>query len=99
MVIGGGAREHTLVWKLLQSNRVSDIFVAPGNAGTTQTAKNLDISATNLDAIYNGWSSRPVKPNLSINFGTAKYTSASSAGKAILTTSPNNWTCTDGGLL
>lgn len=56
------------------------------------------LSATNLDAIYNGWSSRPVKPNLTITFGTAKYTSASSAGRAILTSAPNNWTIIDGGI-
>ncbi|SHH27478.1 BspA family leucine-rich repeat surface protein [Flavobacterium defluvii] len=55
-------------------------------------------SSSNLDAIYNGWSSRPVKPFLTITFGTAKYTSASSAGKAILTTGPNNWVITDGGI-
>ena len=55
-------------------------------------------SATNLDAIYNGWSSRAVKPNLSITFGTAKYTSAGQAGKNILTGAPNNWSITDGGI-
>jgi len=55
-------------------------------------------STTNLDAIYNGWSSIAVKPNLTITFGTAKYTSASSAGRLILTSAPNNWTITDGGL-
>lgn len=55
-------------------------------------------STANLDAIYNGWSSRPVQPNLSITFGTAKYTSAASAGRSILTSAPNNWTIVDGGL-
>jgi surface protein len=55
-------------------------------------------STTNLDAIYNGWSSRPVKTPISISFGTAKYTSASSAGRAILTGAPNNWVITDGGI-
>jgi hypothetical protein len=61
-----------------------------------KTAANF--SATNLDAIYNGWSAQIVKPNLTITFGTAKYTSGGSAGKAILTGSPNNWTITDGGI-
>ena len=51
MVVGGGAREHTLVWKLSQSERVKEIFVAPGNAGTAQVAKNLDISPTDLDGL------------------------------------------------
>lgn len=67
-------------------------------ANFMSTKTPLTFSTSNLDAIYNGWSSRPVKPNLSISFGTAKYTSASSAGRAILTSAPNNWTITDGGL-
>jgi surface protein len=55
-------------------------------------------SSANLDAIYNGWSTRAVKPSQSITFGTAKYTSASTAGRAILTASPNFWSITDGGV-
>jgi surface protein len=59
----------------------------------------LDYSAANLDSIYNGWSSLPsVKPNLSITFGTIKYTAAGQAGKDILTNAPNNWSITDGGI-
>lgn len=57
----------------------------------------LTFSSANLDAIYNGWSSRPVKPNISISFGTAKHSSASASGRAILTGAPNNWTIIDGG--
>ena len=58
---------------------------------------NLTFSPSNLDAIYNGWSSRPVQPNISISFGTAKHTSAGTHGKAILQNSSNNWTITDEG--
>jgi surface protein len=55
-------------------------------------------SAANLDSIYNGWSSRPVQPNLSITFGSIKYTAAGQAGKDILDFAPNNWTLVDGGI-
>jgi surface protein len=55
-------------------------------------------SAANLDSIYNGWSSRPVQPNLSITFGSIKYTAAGQAGKDILDFAPNNWTIVDGGI-
>ena len=55
-------------------------------------------SAVNLDAIYIGWSSRPVKPNIPISFGTAKRTGASTAAKGVLTASPNLWTIIDGGI-
>ena len=48
LVVGGGAREHALVWKLAQSPRVKEIYVATGNAGTAQIAHNLDISPTDI---------------------------------------------------
>ena len=43
MVIGGGGREHTLVWKIAQSSKVDRVFCAPGNAGTALIGENLDI--------------------------------------------------------
>jgi surface protein len=63
-----------------------------GSAGSV-----TPFSPTNLDKIYNGWSTRPVKPNQTISF-TSKYTTASSAGKSILQGSPNLWIINDGGL-
>ena len=54
-------------------------------------------SGTNLDAIYNGWSSRSVSANVAISFGSATYTSAGATARGVLTGAPNNWTITDGG--
>ena len=48
LVIGGGGREHALVWKLKQSSSVDRIFCAPGNAGTAAIAENVAIPATDL---------------------------------------------------
>jgi surface protein len=57
-----------------------------------------DYSTTNLNAIYNGWSSLPtLQSGININFGTIKYTAGGSAGKAILT-GTYGWTITDGGI-
>ncbi|MEA2085577.1 MAG: phosphoribosylamine--glycine ligase, partial [Chloroflexota bacterium] len=50
-MVGGGAREHTLTWKLAQSPKVKEIYVAPGNAGTAQIAYNLDISPTDIESL------------------------------------------------
>lgn len=49
LVVGGGGREHVLVWKLCQSKRVSKVFCAPGNAGTALIAENVSIKAVDLD--------------------------------------------------
>ncbi|MFC1908425.1 phosphoribosylamine--glycine ligase [Chloroflexota bacterium] len=51
LVVGSGAREHTLVWKIAQSPHAEEIFVAPGNAGTAELAQNLDISPTDIKAL------------------------------------------------
>ena len=51
LVVGSGAREHTIAWKLRQSPRLTDLFVAPGNAGTGAISTNLDITAADIDGI------------------------------------------------
>ncbi|MHC1478752.1 phosphoribosylamine--glycine ligase [Frateuria aurantia] len=53
LVIGGGGREHALAWKLKQSSRVSEVIVAPGNAGTAREAglRNADVAVTDLDGL------------------------------------------------
>jgi len=43
LILGSGGREHALTWKLAQSKKVSRIFIAPGNAGTSVSATNLDV--------------------------------------------------------
>ena len=48
LVIGQGGREHVLAWKLAQSPLVSQVFCAPGNAGTAMEAENVPIAATDI---------------------------------------------------
>jgi len=48
LVVGSGGREHALVWKIRQSELVSEIFVAPGNAGSRMLATPVDLDPTNI---------------------------------------------------
>lgn len=51
LVIGSGGREHALVWKLKQSPRATQIYCAPGNAGTEAVGENVPINASDLPAL------------------------------------------------
>jgi len=51
LVVGSGAREHALAWKIAQSPRVDRLYVAPGNPGTAQVAINISLAATDIAGI------------------------------------------------
>jgi phosphoribosylamine--glycine ligase len=53
LVVGGGGREHALVWKLAQSSKVSRIYAAPGNAGIARQAECLPIAADDIAGLLN----------------------------------------------
>ena len=51
LLLGSGGREHALAWKIAQSEKVNKLYIAPGNAGTDQCGENVNIKATDFDAI------------------------------------------------
>ncbi len=51
LLLGSGGREHALAWKMLQSNKCTKLFVAPGNAGTGSIAFNVNLKITDFEAI------------------------------------------------
>jgi phosphoribosylamine--glycine ligase len=53
LVVGGGGREHSIVWKLSQSPKVSKVYCAPGNAGIASEAQLVPIDVTEIDALVN----------------------------------------------
>ncbi len=57
LIVGAGAREHALAWKISQSPRLSQLFVAPGNAGTERLAQNVPIAAEDVEGLLE-WASR-----------------------------------------
>ena len=53
LIIGSGGREHALSWKLAQSKKLSNLFIAPGNAGTSELGTNVDLSVSDFEGIAN----------------------------------------------
>lgn len=51
LILGSGGREHAFTKKLSESNKINSLFVAPGNAGTSQIATNINISPTNFTQV------------------------------------------------
>ena len=51
LILGSGGREHSFTHKLIQSKKVSQIFVAPGNAGTQEIAMNINVNPTDFQAV------------------------------------------------
>ena len=53
LLLGSGGREHALAWKMLQSNKCQNLYVAPGNAGTSTIATNIELNPNNFEAVKN----------------------------------------------
>lgn len=53
LLLGSGGREHALAWKMLQSNKCKNLYVAPGNAGTSQIATNIELDPNDFEAVKN----------------------------------------------
>ncbi len=51
LILGSGGREHTLAWKIAQSDLLTQLFIAPGNAGTYELGTNVDLNITDFDSI------------------------------------------------
>jgi phosphoribosylamine---glycine ligase len=64
LVIGGGGREHALVWKLRQSPRVSRVYCAPGNGGICQEAQCLPADMKSLESLVEA--AKRVQPDLTV---------------------------------
>jgi phosphoribosylamine---glycine ligase len=78
LIIGSGAREHVLAWKIAQSTGVDNIFVAPGNAGTALVAENIDVSPVDFEALGSVAKERQVDlvvvgPEVPLSLGIVDY--------------------------
>ena len=51
LLLGSGGREHAIAYKIAQSNKTSQLFIAPGNAGTLNCGKNVNLNPEDFDAV------------------------------------------------
>lgn len=51
LLLGSGGREHALAWKIAQSERVEKLYIAPGNAGTSNAGENVAIKADDFEKL------------------------------------------------
>ena len=51
LVLGSGGREHALAWKIAQSEKVSKVYIAPGNAGTASVGENIAINISDFQSV------------------------------------------------
>ena len=84
LILGSGGREHALAWKIRQSDKVNQLYVAPGNAGTARFATNLPISVGDFPSIKKEVLSRGIDivlvgPEVPLVEGIHDYFTADSA--------------------
>src|SRR5690349_15695923 len=53
LILGSGGREHAFAWKISQSKKLENLYIAPGNAGTMHCGTNVDISVNDFEKIKN----------------------------------------------
>ena len=93
LLIGSGGRESALAWKISQSRQSNNLFVAPGNPGTANIAKNVNIKVSDFDAIEkfvidNNINLVVVGPEIPLIDGLADRLLAIPGGKAPLVVGP-----------
>ena len=95
LLVGSGAREHTIAWKMGASSRLDALYCAPGNAGTAAFGTNVDIQAGDIDklvefALKNSIDLVVVGPELPLSLGLAEKLEAVSCGSKPLCFGPSS---------
>lgn len=94
LVVGSGGREHAFAWKIKQSERCVNLYVAPGNAGTREIAENVDIAVNDFQGLGEFCLSRGIDlvlvgPEAPLVDGIADYFASDERLKSILLIGPD----------
>lgn len=94
LILGSGGREHTFAYKITQSKKCNQLFVAPGNAGTSDIATNISISVNDFEAIKTCVLENNIKmvivgPEDPLVNGIADYFSATESLKNVMLIGPS----------
>ena len=99
LLLGSGGREHALAWKMSQSSKLNNLFIAPGNAGTSSVGTNVDIATEDFDALKafvleNGINLVVVGPEAPLVAGVADFFAQDDALKTIPVIGPKKYGAT-----
>ncbi len=94
LVVGSGGREHAFAWKIKQSEKCTNLYVAPGNAGTREVAENVDIAVNDFQRLGEYCLSRQIDlvvvgPEAPLVEGISDYFASNDLLKHILLVGPN----------
>ena len=94
LILGSGGREHAFAYKIVQSTRCTNLFVAPGNAGTEEISTNVALSVTDFEAIKNCVLENQIDmvvvgPEDPLVIGIADYFATSEALKNVMLIGPS----------
>lgn len=94
LVVGSGGREHAFTWKIKQSDKCTNLYVAPGNAGTREVAENIDIAVNDFQrlgefCLDNQIDLVVVGPEAPLVEGISDYFASNDLLKHILLVGPN----------
>ena len=94
LIVGSGGREHAMAWKIRQSPKVNHLFIAPGNAGTSLLATNLQVETSDFDGLKNAVIENQIDlvlvgPEVPLCEGLHDYFSADQSLKNILFVGPH----------
>lgn len=96
LIIGSGGREHALAWKIKQSKQCDELFIAPGNAGTAQLGKNINLSIKDHDEVGRFITDHQVEllvigPEAPLVDGMVDYFNEKEAFKGLAIVGPNKF--------
>lgn len=96
LIVGSGGREHAMAWKIKQSPKVDQLFIAPGNAGTSELGTNIPVGVNNFEGLKKAVLENQIKlvvvgPEVPLCAGLHDFFSSDDSLKNVLVVGPHQY--------